>query len=81
MPCHSPTGMGLKPVPDELVLGQFRDWNEELQTAKELPGDSIGAKIFKERSLFKVKLRVNNQLYMYMLLYCTYKQMVTCVPM
>ena len=47
--------MGLKPLPDELVLGQFRDWNEELQTARELPSDTVGAKVFKERSLFKVR--------------------------
>ncbi len=46
--------MGLKPLPDELVLGQFRDWNEELQTARELPSDTVGAKVFQERSLFKV---------------------------
>ena len=46
--------MGLKPAPDELVLGQVRDWNEELQTARELPSDTVTNKIFRERSLYKV---------------------------
>lgn len=46
--------MGLKPIPDELVLGQLRDWNEELQTARELPSDTVVNKIFRERSLFKI---------------------------
>lgn len=52
--------MGLKPMPDELVLGQFRDWNEELQTARELPTESVTDKVFKERSLFKVSFFLTN---------------------
>ena len=53
--CTCPfSGMGLKPAPDELVLGQVRDWNEELQTARELPSDTVTNKIFRERSLYKV---------------------------
>ena len=51
-------GMGLKPAPDELVLGQVRDWNEELQTARELPSDTVTNKIFRERSLYKVNTAV-----------------------
>ena len=47
-------GLGLRAVPDEVVLGQMRDWNEELQTARELPTDSPAAKVFRDRTLFKV---------------------------
>ena len=47
--------MGLKPISDELVLGQLRDWNEELQLARELPSDTVAAKVYRERTLFKVR--------------------------
>jgi len=45
---------GLKPPSEEMVLGQVRDWNEDLQTARELPADTLPDKIFKERILLKV---------------------------
>ena len=50
------SGLGLRAVPDEVVLGQMRDWNEELQTARELPTDTPAAKVFRDRTLFKVQL-------------------------
>ncbi len=77
--------MGLKPLPDELVLGQFRDWNEELQTARELPSDTVGAKVFQERSLFKVSrllllllllLTVLNHCSWHSNLPCNYKKVI-----
>ena len=37
-----------------LVLGQLRDWNEELQTTRELPRTSEAEAIFRERAMFKV---------------------------
>lgn len=46
--------MSLRILPDELVLGQMRDWNDELQTARELPTDVSSAKVFRDRALFKV---------------------------
>ena len=47
--------MSLRVLPDELVLGQMRDWNEEWQVAKEFLVDSPGAKVFRDRALFKVQ--------------------------
>ena len=38
-------------------MGQMRDWNEELQTARELPTDSPAAKVFRDRTMFKVRER------------------------
>lgn len=46
--------MSVRVLPDELVLGQMRDWNEELQTAREFPTDTPAAKVFRDRALFKV---------------------------
>ena len=52
--CVCLSGLGLRAVPDEVVLGQMRDWNEELQTARELPTDPPAANVFRDRTLFKV---------------------------
>ena len=52
--CVTFPGLGLRAVPDEVVLGQMRDWNEELQTARELPTDTPANKVFRDRTLFKV---------------------------
>ena len=46
--------MSLQALPDELVLGQMRDWNEELQTAREFPITTPSSKVFRDRALFKV---------------------------
>ena len=48
------SAMSLRAQPDELVLGQMRDWNEELQTARQLPTNTSAAKVFRDRALFKV---------------------------
>ena len=50
----SHAGVSLKGAPDELLLGQLRDWNEELQLARELPSDTDQQKAFRDRTLFKV---------------------------
>ena len=47
--------MSLRVLPDELVLGQMRDWNEELQIAREFVTDTPSAKVFRDRALFKVQ--------------------------
>ena len=46
--------MMVKGAPDELVLGQLRDWNEELQVARELPIDNTQLKIYRDKLIFKV---------------------------
>ncbi len=53
-PLPFPPGMSLRPLPDELVVGQMRDWNEEIQSAREFPKDTSAAKVFRDRALFKV---------------------------
>ena len=37
-----------------LLYVQLRDWNEEFQTTRELPGDTLPQRVFKDRALFKV---------------------------
>ena len=51
-----PLAMSLRAHPDELMLGQMRDWNDELQTAKELSTTTSSAKVFRDRALFKVRV-------------------------
>ena len=36
-------------------MGQMRDWNEELQSARELPTDTPQLKLFRDRTIYKVR--------------------------
>ena len=39
---------------EEHIPGQTRDWNEELQTTRELPRKSLPERLLRERAIFKV---------------------------
>ena len=39
---------------EEHMPGQTRDWNEELQTTRELPRKTLAERIIRERAIFKV---------------------------
>ncbi|XP_018008261.1 clustered mitochondria protein homolog isoform X2 [Hyalella azteca] len=39
---------------EEHIPGQTRDWNEELQTTRELPRRSLPERLLRERAIFKV---------------------------
>lgn len=39
---------------EEHMPGQVRDWNEELQTTRELPRKTLSDRIIRERAIFKV---------------------------
>jgi len=58
--CHGLIGVcvcvavSLQVVPDEFVVGQSRDWNEEMQSVRELPSDTAAARVFRDRAIFKV---------------------------
>ena len=39
---------------EEHIPGQSREWNEELQSTRELPRDTIMNRINRERAIFKV---------------------------
>lgn len=39
---------------EEHIPGQTRDWNEELQTTRELPRKSLPERLMRERAIFKV---------------------------
>lgn len=39
---------------EENIPGQTRDWNEELQTTRELPKKSLPERLLRERAIFKV---------------------------
>lgn len=39
---------------EEHIPGQTRDWNEELQTTRELPRKSLQERLMRERAIFKV---------------------------
>uniref|UniRef100_A0A4W3IDU1 Clustered mitochondria protein homolog n=1 Tax=Callorhinchus milii TaxID=7868 RepID=A0A4W3IDU1_CALMI len=39
---------------EEHIPGQTRDWNEELQTTRELPRKNLPERLLRERSIFKV---------------------------
>lgn len=39
---------------EEHMPGQTRDWNEELQTTRELPRKTLSERIIRERAIFKV---------------------------
>eukprot|EP00731_Ephydatia_muelleri_P023618 Em0015g1201a len=44
----------LKAAPDELLVGQLRDWNEEFQVARELPVTTASLKMYRDRTVFKI---------------------------
>ena len=39
---------------EEHIPGQTRDWNEELQTTRELPRKHLPERLIRERAIFKV---------------------------
>ena len=39
---------------EEHIPGQTRDWNEELQTTRELPRKTLPQRLVRERAIFKV---------------------------
>ncbi|XP_047142254.1 clustered mitochondria protein homolog isoform X1 [Hydra vulgaris] len=39
---------------EEQIPGQLRDWNEELQSAKELPKKTLHQRILRDRALYKI---------------------------
>lgn len=39
-----------------LVPLQTRDWNEELQTTRELPRKNLPERLLRERAIFKVRM-------------------------
>ena len=43
---------------EEHIPGQTRDWNEELQTTRELPRKNLPERLLRERAIFKVSLSV-----------------------
>jgi hypothetical protein len=44
---------------EEHIPGQTRDWNEELQTTRELPRKNLPERLLRERAIFKVGVSVN----------------------
>jgi len=40
---------------EEHMPGQLRDWNEELQSARELPRDTLQQRLLRDRAIFKVR--------------------------
>lgn len=39
---------------EEHMPGQLRDWNEELQSARELPKDTMQQRLLRDRAIFKI---------------------------
>ena len=39
---------------EEHIPGQTRDWNEEIQTTRELPKTNLPERLIRERAIFKV---------------------------
>lgn len=39
---------------EDHMPGQLRDWNEELQSAKELPRESLQQRLLRDRAMFKI---------------------------
>lgn len=39
---------------EEHIPGQTRDWNEEIQTTRELPRKTLPERLIRERAIFKV---------------------------
>lgn len=44
---------------EEHIPGQTRDWNEELQTTRELPRKNLPERLLRERAIFKVLIFIN----------------------
>ncbi|PRP89245.1 hypothetical protein PROFUN_02119 [Planoprotostelium fungivorum] len=42
--------------PDVRATGQLRDWNEEYQTCREMPRNSMNEKILRDRAIFRVNV-------------------------
>ncbi len=42
---------------EEHIPGQTRDWNEELQTTRELPRKNLPERLLRERAIFKVRVK------------------------
>lgn len=42
---------------EEHIPGQTRDWNEELQTTRELSRKNLPERLMRERAIFKVELK------------------------
>ena len=42
---------------EEHIPGQTRDWNEELQTTRELPRKNLPERLLRERAIFKVSFQ------------------------
>lgn len=42
---------------EEHIPGQTRDWNEELQTTRELPRKNLPERLLRERAIFKASLK------------------------
>lgn len=49
-------GVQAEPVSPSLVPLQTRDWNEELQTTRELPRKNLPERLLRERAIFKVPM-------------------------
>ncbi len=43
---------------EEHIPGQTRDWNEELQTTRELPRKNLPERLLRERAIFKVHINL-----------------------
>ena len=41
---------------EEHIPGQTRDWNEELQTTRELPRKNLPERLLRERAIFKASI-------------------------
>lgn len=41
---------------EEHIPGQTRDWNDEIQTTRELPRKLLSERLLRERAMFKVQV-------------------------
>lgn len=48
---------------EEHIPGQTRDWNEELQTTRELPRKNLPERLLRERAIFKVCKLIGVEMY------------------
>lgn len=53
-------GVQAEPVSPSLVPLQTRDWNEELQTTRELPRKNLPERLLRERAIFKVPMSLRS---------------------
>lgn len=54
---------------EEHIPGQTRDWNEELQTTRELPRKNLPERLLRERAIFKVMRHLRYLLHQLLLRY------------